>query len=324
MPVISVIIPAHNAAPWIRASIGSVLTQTWRDLELIVVDDGSTDGTVELIEQLPDSRMRLVRQGNRGAAAARNRGLREAQGEFIQFLDADDLLGPGKLQSQMAALQLAPTDAVASCAWGKFTGDSSQVSVCPEPAWVVRNPLDWLVCSLSGGGMMHIGAWLIPRLVIERAGPWDESLSLHDDGEFFTRVLLQASCNVFVAAALVYYREVAGSLSRSTGCRAMHSALAVCRSRHHRLLAAADTGPVRRALATQYAQFAYEFCQQAPDLSQQALAAMRALGVCPAACIGGAGFRGLVRCLGFERAWKIRNWLRSHQNETDLGNRPNG
>jgi glycosyltransferase involved in cell wall biosynthesis len=324
MPVISVIIPAYRAERWICEAVSSVLSQTWRNLEVIVVDDGSPDATAAVVEGIDDPRVRLIRQENRGAAAARNRGIDLANGEYIQFLDADDLMAADKLEAQMKALSESRQDSVASCGWGKFLSDPAEVRVSPEPVWYVADPVDWLVCSLSGGGMMHSGAWLVPRLLIERAGPWDETLSLHDDGEFFTRVLLQASCNVFVAGALVYYREVAHSLSRNTGRRAMVSALAVCRSRHHHLLAAADTRPVRRALATQYGQFAYEFCQQAPDLCQQALAAMRALGVCPAACIGGVGFRGLVRCMGFEHAWKIRNRLRSHQNETALGKRTNG
>jgi hypothetical protein len=172
--------------------------------------------------------------------------------------------------------------------------------------WQVSDPVEWLTCSLSGGGMMHSGAWLTPRAAIEAAGPWDESLTLHDDGEFFTRVLLKVARNVFVPDVTVFYRAVPGSLSRKRSRRAVESALAVCRSRHKHLLAASDTRAVRRALATQYAQFAYEFTVTAPDLSREVLRAMIELRAAPLPVIGGRKFRWLSRTVGMARALRFR------------------
>ena len=309
MSLVSVIIPAYNAEIWIAESIGSVLAQTWPKLEVIVVDDGSKDATAEIVAGIGDPRVRLIRQQNRGAAAARNKGLELAQGDYLQFLDADDLLSADKLELQLIALDGSQPDSVASCGWGKFSSDSSSVMVVPEPVWGVTDPVDWLVCSLSGGGMMQPGAWLCPRRVLERTGPWDERLSLHDDGEYFTRVLLKASCNVFVHGPIVYYREVANSLSRSAGRNAMESALEVCRSRHWSLLTACDTPVVRRAIATQYAQFVYHFGAEAADLAQIALTQINQLNAGPMDSIGGSGFRWATRLFGFENAWKIRHLL---------------
>ena len=309
MPLVSIIIPAYNAELWIAESIGSVLAQTWRELEVIVVDDGSQDATPEIVAGIGDPRVRLIRQENRGAAAARNHGLKLARGNYLQFLDADDLLSADKLELQMIELDGAPPDSVASCGWGKFSFDPMEVRVNAEPVWDVADPVDWLVCSLSGGGMMQPGAWLCPRRVVERAGKWDESFSLHDDGEYFTRVLLQASRNIFVEGPIVYYREVSGSLSRSTSRKAMESALAVCRSRHQALFAARDTPAVHRAIATQYAQFIYQFGADAPDLANSALLLIEELNENPAGSIGGSGFRCLIKALGFERAWRLRRWI---------------
>src|SRR6266571_3302693 len=91
-PLVSVLVPAYNAAPWIAESLGSALAQTWPNTELIVVDDGSRDETASVVKQFLGPRVRLIRQENQGQSAAENSALRAAQGEFIQYLDADDLL----------------------------------------------------------------------------------------------------------------------------------------------------------------------------------------------------------------------------------------
>lgn len=317
-PLVSVIIPAFNAAAWVGAALASVLAQTYQELEVLVVDDGSQDDTVSVVKGFTDPRVRLICQGNHGAAAARNRGLAEARGTFIQFLDADDLMGAEKIGRQMDALRQAPAGSVASCAWARFGTDPREAVVQSEPVWQVSDPVEWLSCSLSGGGMMQPGAWLTPRAVTDAAGPWDEALTLHDDGEFFTRVLLKSTRNVFVPGVTVFYRTVPGSLSRKRSRRALESALAVCRSGHRHLLAVSDTPAVRRALATQYAQFAYEFGDQAPDLMRDALKAIRELRAAPSPVIGGPSFRWLTSALGFPLALRIRRLKGTGQ---EIGNR---
>src|ERR1051326_5639298 len=116
-PLVSIIIPCFNAARWLPATLQSALAQTWPNLEVIVVDDGSTDHSAAIARRYEGDRVRGVVQPNAGAAAARNTGLRHARGEFIQFLDADDLLAPEKIAKQMEALLRAPAGAVASGPW---------------------------------------------------------------------------------------------------------------------------------------------------------------------------------------------------------------
>ena len=309
-PLVSVIIPAYNAEKWIAQSVASAIRQTWKNIEIIVVDDGSSDGTAEIASSTRDVRVTLVSQKNAGAAAARNRGLREARGDFIQYLDADDLLGEDKLELQLNALNTSPLRSIASCPWLRFVHDQAAAELHPEPVWAVPNPIDWLVGSLDGGGMMQPGAWLTPRAVADTAGPWNESLTLHDDGEYFTRVLLASSRNVFVPEARVYYRDVEDSLSRRRSRTAVESAFAVCKARASHLLAVKDTPEVRRALATQYAQFAYENALSAPDLVNEALAAIAELGASPNHSIGGGLFGLLDRIVGFPAAIHLRQSLR--------------
>src|SRR4030095_853063 len=100
-PSVSVIIATYNSGPYLRAAIGSVLCQSVGDLELIVVDDGSTDGTRELVEQIHDDRMSYLWQANAGQTSAKNRGVREAKGKFIGFCDGDDYWYPNKLELQL-------------------------------------------------------------------------------------------------------------------------------------------------------------------------------------------------------------------------------
>lgn len=310
-PLVSVIIPAHNASRWIAETLASVAKQSWRRIETIVVDDGSDDDTAGVVTNVAESSVQLVRQVNRGASAARNRGLAESRGELIQFLDADDLLSPDKIALQVRALATAPVGSIASCTWMHFQNDTAAASSDHEAVWPVKDPVEWLVKSLSGGGMMQTAGWLTPRKVVFAAGPWNESLSLsfYDDADFFARVLLKATENIFVPKAIVYYRHVPGSLSRRRSRVAIESSLAVNRLRERALLERRDNHASRRAVATQYAQFAYEFASTAPDLARAALESISDLGVVPAP-IGGKGFRIIASILGLEAAVRFRNAFR--------------
>ena len=113
MPLVSVIIPAYNAENTITETIFSVLNQTFKDLEVIVIDDGSKDKTTELVLEIEDSRVKLFPYENGGVALARNRGISHASGEYISFLDHDDLWTPDKIEAQISALRKSPDASVA-------------------------------------------------------------------------------------------------------------------------------------------------------------------------------------------------------------------
>ena len=311
-PLVSVVIPAHNAAPWIVETVQSVCRQSWVNLEVIVVDDGSTDSSAEQIRGIADERVRLLRQQNAGAAAARNYGLRESRGDFLQFLDADDLLSPEKIASQIAVLDNSPPRAVASCAWYPFSGHVSSAERNTENVWNESDPVRWLVRSLAGEGMMQTACWLLPRSVVNDAGPWNETLSLHDDGEYFARILVNAAKNVFVDGPAVFYRRSPGSLSRQRGRPGAESALSVCFLQEATLLGVRDSEEVRSAVATRYAQFAYEFASAHPDLGQVALRHLEHLAQ-PSNSIGGLAFRSIVALAGFRVALRLRLRLRAEQ-----------
>ncbi|MBD2666007.1 glucosyltransferase [Richelia sinica FACHB-800] len=108
MPKISVVIPVYNSEKSVAETLASVIAQTYRDLEIIIVDDGSTDKSIEICQRFKDERIKIVHQQNRGLAGARNTGIRHAQGEFIAFVDSDDLWLPEKLEKHLHHLQHSP------------------------------------------------------------------------------------------------------------------------------------------------------------------------------------------------------------------------
>src|SRR5262249_33099886 len=162
--------------------------QTWKRLEVIVVENGSSDASVRVAQRYESASVKVLECKRDGASAARNVGLERACGDFIQFLDADDVLDRNKIRAQIERLASAPRSSVASSAWTRFRLSPNEAAFVAEPVWGDLGPEEFLIASWLGGGMMPNFAWLTPRDVIKKAGPWNERLSLNDDGEFFCRV----------------------------------------------------------------------------------------------------------------------------------------
>ena len=131
-PLISVVIPTYNRAELIGEAVGSALKQEGVfALEILVVDDGSTDETAQILKERADPRMRVIRMEHRGACAARNTGIREAKGEYIAFLDSDDLWHPDKLAAQLKQIRETDADAVA-CAMNRKVEETGEESISPD------------------------------------------------------------------------------------------------------------------------------------------------------------------------------------------------
>ena len=205
--LVSILIPAYNAERWIADTIRSALAQTWPRTEIIVVDDGSTDGTLTLARGFESARVKVVSQPNRGAAAARNQALKLSSGEYLQWLDADDLLAPDKVQLQMKeAERLKDARVLLSGAWGAFSDRVKSARFDSTALWANLPPADWLVSKLGKNLHMQTATWLTSRELSEAAGPWNAEMWVDDDGEYFCRVLRASKGVVFVSEARVYYR----------------------------------------------------------------------------------------------------------------------
>lgn len=206
-PLVSILIPAYNAGPWIADTIQSAQQQTWPRKEIIVVDDGSKDDTLAVARQFASSYVTVVTQKNAGAAAARNRAFSLSKGDFIQWLDADDLLAADKISRQMEVVEKV-TDPLAlfSSEWGAFMFRSRCAEFQSTPLWADLPRLDWLLRKMGQNLHMQPATWLVSRELTQAAGPWDTRLSLDDDGEYFCRVLLASHDVHFVPGAKSFYR----------------------------------------------------------------------------------------------------------------------
>jgi len=206
-PLVSILIPAYNAEPFIADTIRSALAQTWLEKEIVIVDDGSTDGTLLVALKFAAEGITVVTQKNQGASAARNKAFSLCRGEYIQWLDADDLLARDKISKQMeAAVQISNQRVLFSSEWGRFMYRARRTKFIPTPLWADLSPLEWLLRKMGRNLHMQPATWLVSRELTKAAGPWDTRLSLDDDGEYFCRVILASEKIQFIPAAKSFYR----------------------------------------------------------------------------------------------------------------------
>jgi len=186
MPKVTVIIPTYNRADYVCEAIDSVLTQTFTDYEIIVVDDGSTDNTADLLRPLAEQGLiRYIFQENRGESAARNQGIAVASGEYIAFLDSDDLFLPTKLEKQVSYLDTHPDIALVHSWYAKFEDggrdlgirDTSRLNGWIYPAYL----LDWSV-------LMVVPAVMVRSSVLEQVGGFDETIRWGPDLDMWRRI----------------------------------------------------------------------------------------------------------------------------------------
>lgn len=306
-PLASILIPCFDAAPWLAATLDSALAQTYPRTEIIFVDDGSRDGSLALARTFESRGVQVVTQPNAGASSARNHALRLARGDYLQFLDADDLLTPDKIAAQVDLLSRAPANSLATCRWGRFTTDPARAAFVNDSAFRNFAPLDYLLAHTGQAEMMHPAAWLVPRTVADRAGPWDESLSLNDDGEYFARVVLASSGIVFSnTGASLYRSSLPGSLSRQRSPRALASVYRSVSLIARHLLRAETSPRVQRALADYWQRLVYDLYPDVPDLCRRAEVEVSALGGSPLQPTAGAREAFVAKLCGWKLARRLR------------------
>lgn len=311
-PLVSILIPAYNSAMWIEETINSALAQTWPNKEIIIVDDGSMDDTLAIARGFEKEGVKVFSQENAGAGAARNKAFQESKGDYIQYLDADDLLAPDKIALQLNCLLASHQKFhVSSSAWGMFFEDSRNSIFKPSKLWHdYDDPVKWLVTAWNKSVFMIIHAWLTPRFIIEKAGTWNEELSLHDDGEFFSRVVLASSGVIFCKDALSYYRKgLSNSLSQQRTLKAENSRLRVYELYESHLLGIKNTPETRGACADNYQKFIYRVYPRFSFLLEKAEAHLNRLGGSKLKLKKSKFFNLLVTIFGWKRAIVLENIL---------------
>jgi glycosyltransferase involved in cell wall biosynthesis len=193
-PLVSVIIPVFNGERFLREAVESVLAQQYSSLEIIVVDDGSTDGTANVARSLPET-VRYLYQTNQGPAAARNRGIEQAQGSLIAFADADDLWPADKLELQLPYLIKEPAvDIVLGRIQQVLLSEAQEIA---EPAFSV-----------------NLGSAIIRKSVFERVGLFDETMRYSEDVDWFMRARESGAAIVTFDAVTLLYRQHEENMTR--------------------------------------------------------------------------------------------------------------
>lgn len=191
-PLVSIIIPTYNRAHLIKETIDSVLAQTYMNWECIIIDDRSNDATKAILDEYStiDNRFIIICKPielKQGASVSRNFGLKLARGEYIQFLDSDDILADNKIEEQVKILLNESNFTISTCKWGRF-------NEIKEPISFYENKRDYINFSNAKDYFDLIGLYgsffpplnfLMSKELINFSGYWNESLSMNDDGEFF-------------------------------------------------------------------------------------------------------------------------------------------
>ena len=288
-PLVSIIIPVYNSEQHLDECIRSAIGQTWANKEIILVDDGSTDNSYNIAHKYAGQPgISIIHQKNKGASAARNAGLKEAKGDYIQFLDADDLLNSVKIEHQMQLLK-GKHFAISNCATVHYFDNSNPFINQPIHEWYSEgstNSIEFLTRLYGGsligptyGGMIAIHAWLCPKAVIDKAGNWNEELSADDDGEFFCRVILASDEIIYSDKGICYYRKYIQkeSLSAVNNYRANKSLLMANDLKAQYLLAKTRDFKTKLALCRIYWEYAILFHPKYPELAREAEKKARAL-----------------------------------------------
>jgi glycosyltransferase involved in cell wall biosynthesis len=307
IPSVTVVIPCHNAEPWLAQTLSSALAQTWPEKEIILVDDGSTDESLSIACSFELRGVRVISQTNRGAGVARNIGLQASRGDFIQFLDADDLLAPDKIEHQMNLAKNVGSEYALCARWSRFTSTIENADFTPQPLCADLAPVDWVVTKFERNAMMHPAAWLIAKDLIDKAGPWDESLSLDDDGEYFTRVVLASKGVRHCHEAISYYRSgLPNSLSRAKTDQAWTAAFRSLELALDHLRKSEDSMQTRHARATAFQRYVYEAYPLAKASRYRAAEQIATLGGSGLQPEGGLKFQIARRFVGWRLAKRIQ------------------
>ena len=214
MVEISVIIPVYNAEKYLLLTLRSIFNQTFKDFEVICVNDGSTDGSLNLLKEIKDDRLKIINQENQGVSAARNVGVRNAKGKWVSFFDADDLMMPTFLEKMLTIAKENSTPIVC-CDYRVVAEDYDEKLVilpCKSDVKIYNNPL---LTYLKKRINPHIVVWnkLYSREVVEKT-PFIEKLKVTEDRTFIYQILSKVDKISYIKENLVLYRESRNSLTR--------------------------------------------------------------------------------------------------------------
>lgn len=216
-PLISIIIPSYNRAKLICETLDSVMEQTYTNWECIVIDDRSTDGTNAILKEYSNRDFRFITLSKplkfkQGSSVSKNLGLQMARGEYIQFLDSDDILATDKLEKQIDTLKNQNNKAISVCMTSNFKerNDPLILDLDRKDYRNFNNSKEYFDVISKIGGYYAPESFLINKSLINFSGHWNENLTLNDDGEFFFRIIYNSNKIIFNNDTFVRHREHTG------------------------------------------------------------------------------------------------------------------
>ena len=304
--LVSIVIPCFNAGRWISEAIDSCLSQTYTNIEVVVIDDGSTDTSLEIIRNY-EGLVKWVSTVNRGGGATRNAGFELSTGEFIQFLDADDYLLPEKIARQVAFLKKTNADVVYGDWRHQYHTANGEVYLGEV---IVSGAQSDILESLLRNWWVSPACILFKRAIVEISGGWDEFLDAGQDRDFFLSIAMPGAHVVYQSGCYSVYRRY-GNVTVSTSCKRQflegHQAL-LEKARRKLAIKGGLTQKYKHAICESYLSMARQYL--AVDLSVYLKLLERILPLCP-------GFRASYKCslpyrflqsiVGFSRTeWMLR------------------
>lgn len=212
--LVSVVMPLYNKEQWVTRAVSSVLSQSYAQIELIVVDDGSKDDSVKRIQTVIDPRIRLISQDNAGVSAARNRGIQEAKGELIAFLDADDAWKPHHLETIINLYRKYPEAGMWACAYTIVRPDYKTFDIHPRSLPDTLIDLQAYVAACARyGSIAHTSSVVIRRSLLLGIGGFEVGITSGEDLDVWFQIIEKSALAYSKACTTYYYTDLPGSIS---------------------------------------------------------------------------------------------------------------
>lgn len=315
---VSIIIPSYNAEKFIEETLDSIVNQTWDNIEAFVIDDGSKDYTVKLARKYESDKIKIFEQENSGACVARNKGLEMSTGDYIQYLDADDVLSNDKIEAQLKVLN-GGDDYIGVCPTVHFMDGEDYKNMKPreESFWIYDNddPTEFLVRLYGGDGerwMVQTSAWLTPKAICDKIGPWDETLLLDQDGEYFARAVL-ASKGIRTTGGMNYYRRFlfGGNISAKANKREnLESAIHALNCKAQYIGENTNSDRYKKAMSTLWQEIAINAYPKFPDLTEKCEGKAKETGRKPdIPILGGTIIEVTKKIFGWKTAKSLRGQI---------------
>jgi glycosyltransferase involved in cell wall biosynthesis len=305
-PLVSIITPFYNAEKYLACTIQSVIDQTYNNWELLLIDDGSTDGSYAVATTFNDSRIRIIKQENGGQCEATNSALKLVDGEFIQLLDADDLMHPQKTANQIKKM-VNNEDYLGVSKWCYFYETPKDAIIKDEPVFFSGSVVDWLYQLWANDTMMHTNSYIMHRSLLNKLDSYfDESLLFNVDFDFFTRLALVSKGIIYTEDAIGYYRKgVKGSKTFNASFAKQRSALAARVKAIRYLLKKNDSSKAKEAAKMALTLLTYSY----PALLPYSKQAIQDLGLDGFGKFGGSKFKAISSVFGYENAIRIKKFM---------------